>query len=55
MWTHYCPCEKTEISVEDGEPCNWCNEKEASVDTLTLDLSARFNRMHDGSLAADGV
>jgi hypothetical protein len=25
MWHHYCPCEETVLSVEDGEPCNWCD------------------------------
>jgi hypothetical protein len=29
MWRHYCPIEKTCISVGKGEPCNWCEEKEA--------------------------
>jgi hypothetical protein len=31
MWTHYCPCEKTDISVEDGEPCNWCDTPEPEL------------------------
>ena len=25
MWNHYCPAEKTEMAVGDGEPCNWCD------------------------------
>jgi hypothetical protein len=29
MWRHYCPIEKAWISVGKGEPCNWCEEKQA--------------------------
>jgi len=25
-WTHYCPVERCEISVGQGEDCNWCGE-----------------------------
>jgi hypothetical protein len=32
MWRHYCPIEKTWISVGKGEPCNWCDTPEASDD-----------------------
>jgi hypothetical protein len=28
MWRHYCPIEKTWISVGKGEPCNWCDTPE---------------------------
>ena len=28
MWVHFCECDKTLISVESGEPCNWCDARE---------------------------
>ena len=28
FWTHYCEVEKTEIGVEKGSPCNWCDVTE---------------------------
>lgn len=27
MWTHYCACERDRITLEAGEPCNWCNAR----------------------------
>jgi hypothetical protein len=29
MWRHYCEAEKGWLMVGKGEPCNWCEEKEA--------------------------
>lgn len=28
FWTHYCKVERTEIGVEKGSPCNWCEMTE---------------------------
>jgi len=28
MWTHYCKPDKAWLSVERGEPCNWCDAPE---------------------------
>ena len=27
MWDHYCPVEKTEMAIQQGEECNWCGAK----------------------------
>jgi len=24
MWNHYCPIEKADMKIGNGEPCNWC-------------------------------
>jgi len=29
MWNHFCPAEKTEMAIGDGEPCNWCGATDA--------------------------
>jgi hypothetical protein len=29
MWRPYCEAEKGWLMVGKGEPCNWCEEKEA--------------------------
>lgn len=28
MWTHDCTTERARLSVERGEPCNWCGQHE---------------------------
>ena len=28
FWSHYCTMEQTELSVESGAPCNWCEKTE---------------------------
>lgn len=45
MWTHYCEEEQTILDVEDGKPCNWCNEYD---ETTTSDTDTRHTLQPSG-------
>jgi len=48
MWKHYCPAEKTYLSVGSGEPCNWCG-KESNLKTkgeVDNELLDGFNNLY---------
>ena len=50
MWNHYCPAEKTEMAVGDGEPCNWCGAHETLTGLETqLQLRNPQNDRHPAS------
>ena len=27
-WRHYCKFDRMWLAIENGEPCNWCGEKQ---------------------------
>ena len=46
MWDHYCPVEKTVLSVEKGYDCNWCDTKESYMkDEMKDEMSDDENEM----------
>lgn len=48
MWTHNCEVEKTEISNEDGEPCNWCDAEPEQPEAPRLYLVPKLRVTDNG-------